>query len=85
VSSSSAFVWFVFFVVRLFGVVPSLCFLRFLLGNSAGVVAGLGEAGPTFAKATAGRPGSTTPATSFFPSKARRVLPWGRKRTTSTW
>ena len=39
-------------------------------GNSVGVVAGLAETGP----------GSATPATSFFPSKARRVLPWGLHR-----
>jgi hypothetical protein len=38
-----------------------------LLGNSACVVAGLAEAGP----------GSATPATSFLPSEAKRVLPWG--------
>ena len=61
-----------------------------LFGNSASVVAGLGEAGPAFAEASAAGPGSArstgstsspqagsgqaAPATSFFPSSAKPVL-----------
>jgi hypothetical protein len=43
-----------------------------LMGDSACVVAGLGEAGTAFAEATAGRPGSATPATGPIPVSFRR-------------
>lgn len=54
-----------------------------IAGGTVWVVAGLGEAGPAFAEATARRPesahstrsGQATPATSLFPSGAKRVLP----------
>ena len=75
-----------FWPLNRFGGVPRLPPPR----NNAGIAAGLGEAGPTFAEASAGRPGSArstgstsspqagsgqaTPATSSFPAGAKLAL-----------